>query len=128
MEQNSNLQSQSDWHKRYSFRGISSPPINGIRFDRRFSSEFEAGWDAEVVLGAIGIVNTGDRGNVFAIWGVWWYAPFKVVWDWVGVFGLSLMVLIVKWGSVPVDVNVDIVDIDGAAEATSEMKGAFFLM
>jgi len=33
------------------------------------------------------------------------------------------MVLVIKWGSVPVDVNVNVLDIDGGAEATSQMKG-----
>jgi len=33
------------------------------------------------------------------------------------------MVFIIKWGSVPVDVNVNVADIDGAAEATSQMEG-----
>ena len=33
------------------------------------------------------------------------------------------MILVIKWGSVPVDVNVNVLDIDGGAEATSQMKG-----
>ena len=90
---------------------------------RYFSWETEVGLNAEVLGRAIG-VHTGEGHLVGAIWGVGWNTPLQLNIEGIR-FGSSeiFVVLVVEWGTVPVNMDVHIADIDIAIQTANEVEG-----
>ena len=84
-------------------------------------SEFHGGVDAHVEDGLV--VGSSNLDVVLAGWGVGWDIPAEWNIDG-GVEGLSdFDVFVVEWGSVPVNVDVDLLDLHGGRDDTSEVEG-----
>ena len=85
------------------------------------SSESECSGDAKVRFSRAA-VGTEELDIVFTIWSESWDIPTESHLEVVGVVMSILMVLVIEWGTVPVDVNVDIVNMDVVREDTSKIE------
>ena len=86
-------------------------------------SEGESSVNAKVSFGGAG-VGTYEFDSIVAIWSIGWDVPSERHVKVIGkVFDCILVVLVIEWGTVPVDVNVDIVNMDIVRKDTSKVEG-----
>ena len=77
--------------------------------------------DAHVSL-ASAFVGTYDLDSISAIWSIGWDIPCEVHVDVIGEVSFLRVVLVIEWGTVPIDMNVDIVNMDIVSEDTSKVE------
>ena len=72
----------------------------------------------------LGVIGSDELDGVLTIWSIGWDVPSEVHGeDLLEVLGLWNMVLVVEGGTVPIDMNVDIIDVDIWSKNTSKGEG-----